>query len=94
MVSNKLFITLSSDDDRSFKEIYNTITSYGDVKNNIIMYDTDYKHDKPKLRILSEVVSDILANEPSDADLNHNQTAIDLYDRIHELKDALEEMGY
>ena len=63
--------------------------------NAIGSYDTESKHDAEKLAMLAIIVNDIIGeNEPSDEDLDNDDTAIELYDNIHNLKLSLEDMGY
>ena len=58
-------------------------------------YDINSKHDKPKLRMLANILSDILGEtEPTDDELDGDDDAIALYDELHNLKEALQNCGY
>lgn len=72
-----------------FDEHYDTVKSIS----NVMSYDAAERHDRTKLQILSAVINDILSDEPSDADLDHDDDAISLYGGIHNLKESLARMG-
>lgn len=59
----------------------------------VTYYNPDDKHDGSKLTILAELLSDILQTEPSDEELDNDDKAIELYDELHNLKIAMENMG-
>ena len=59
----------------------------------VISYDIDDKNDIKKLRILSQVIFDILKTKPSNAELDYDEDAIELYSNIQKLKENLENMG-
>lgn len=65
------------------------VTSIG----NVISYNVDDKHDKHKLQMLAQIVDDILETEPSDEDLDNDDTAIEMYANIKNLKESLKKYG-
>ena len=65
---------------------------------NVLCYDANSKHDKPKLSILAEIIDDILPEELSVDEqaklyLLDDETT-DLYDAVRKLQEALRNMGY
>lgn len=62
---------------------------------NVLCYDANSKHDKPKLSILAEIIDDILPEELSvdEQDLLDDETT-NLYDTVRKLQEALRNMGY
>ena len=49
--------------------------------------------DRDVLFELAELVGKILETEPSDEDLDYNEDAIEVYASIHNLKEALKNIG-
>lgn len=59
----------------------------------VMSYNPEDKHDRTKIQMLATILSDILANEPSDADLDYDDDNISLYDELHNLKNCFEQLG-
>lgn len=72
-----------------FDEHYDTITSVADV----MSYEVEGEDAETKLEILSSIVNDILATEPSDDNLDNDEDKIDVYAEIHNLKESLTKIG-
>lgn len=72
-----------------FDEHRDTITSVADV----MSYETESDNYRAKLEILSYIINDILATEPSDEELDDDEDMIDLYEEIHNLKESLVDNG-
>lgn len=50
--------------------------------------------DRKNLLKLANLIGEILENEPTDADLDYDETRIEIYDAIHNLKIVMEDAGY
>lgn len=50
--------------------------------------------DREKLRSIYEMAKDILANEPTDEDLDYDETKIEIYANLHNFVEAMEYAGY
>ena len=50
--------------------------------------------DREKLLKLADLLGEILWSEPSDEELDYDETKIELYDALHNLKISLEENGF
>ena len=59
----------------------------------VIAYNPESKHDGTKLQIVAELISDILDTEPSDEELDYDDKAIAMYAELHNLKEAMSDMG-
>lgn len=57
-------------------------------------YDVNSKCDKNKLQMIARVLEDVLGeNEPSDEDLDNDNDKIAVYEELHNLKEALKNIG-
>ena len=53
-------------------------------------YDTEDKNDRGKILTVTEVIRDMLKNEPSDEELDYDDGKIKLYEDLHNLEEDLE----
>ena len=56
-------------------------------------YDAEDKNDRGKILTVTEVIRDMLKNEPSDEELDYDDDKIKLYEDLHNLKEDLENLG-
>lgn len=97
----KAFMTIETDDIEKARQTLNQQSDYliddCSIKSisNVLCYDANSKHDKPKLSILAEIVDDILPEELSvdEQDLLDDETT-DLYNAVRKLQETLRNMGY
>ena len=59
----------------------------------ISTYDTEDRNDRGRLMTVTEVIRDMLKNEPSDEELDYDDDKIKLYEDLHNLKEDLEDFG-
>lgn len=100
----KAFMTIETDNIETVRQTFNQqpdcLIDNCSIKpiSNVLCYDTNSKHDKPKLSILAEIIDDILPEELSVDEqvklyLLDDETT-DLYDAVRKLQEALRNMGY
>jgi hypothetical protein len=72
-----------------------TFTRTDDNATDVISYTNADARDCSKLRVIASVLKDLTSREkPSSDDLNNDDDYIELYDKLFDLSETLENLGY